>query len=125
MKHVFRSFAAPLSITFLLGIFTTKTHPKGILVGTITSQLILVLKTIGLFSFPTPSEVNDLVSWNDTLCSQNSHSMLSGIDNNYFRKNQTILFFLTVDMKSQNGHRGRVVDILTSIFFSPNLEIVC
>jgi len=69
-------------VIFILGIFTTKTHPKGILVGTITSQLILVFKIVGMVSFPTPSEVSDFVSSNDTLCDTNQDITITGIENN-------------------------------------------
>ena len=54
---------------FFLGIYTTRTHPVGIIVGTVTSQFILVLKIIGIFYFPQPAEIKDLTLRNNTQCS--------------------------------------------------------
>ena len=37
-------------MVFFLGIFTTSTNPKGIIVGIVISQVILVLKLVGIIA---------------------------------------------------------------------------
>ena len=77
----FRAIGAPTTGIFVLGIFTTKTHPTGILVGTITSQIGLVIKIIGGKYFPTPPEILNLTGRNATFCG-NVTSTLSQIKPN-------------------------------------------
>ena len=72
----FRAIGAPTTGIFVLGIFTTKTHPTGILVGTITSQTPLVLKIIGGKYFPTPPEILNLTGRNATLCGNLTSTLL-------------------------------------------------
>jgi len=73
---VLGAIGAPTTGIFVLGIFTTKTHPTGILVGTITSQIGLVLKIIGGKYFPTPPEILNLTERNATLCGNVTSTLL-------------------------------------------------
>jgi len=62
------SISAPVTMIFFLGIYNPSTNPSGIIVGTITSQVVLGLKLIGMFWYPAPSEISDLTLRNSTMC---------------------------------------------------------
>ena len=68
----FRSLSAPLMMIFVLGIFTTRTHPVGVVVGSISSQLILGIKILSRFYFPEPADITDLTLRNNTLCTNST-----------------------------------------------------
>jgi hypothetical protein len=63
-----RSIGAPAATLFVMGIFSPKTNPKGIIAGTIASQSLLVIKIIGMVYFPEPPSHQNLTVRTTTTC---------------------------------------------------------